>query len=113
MGCFMVWPCAYLRASSGSVRRLPMSQASMDQLVWMCSSPKYALRSGLGFGGCSGFDVWAFSPVAGADSGLFSLLQEIRVPMLRRTNAKAAVAATLVFITASVLLNGTTTIPRR
>src|SRR5208337_1104465 len=32
-------------------------------------------------------------------------LQEIRAPMLKRTNAKAAVAATLVFINASVLLN--------
>ena len=31
--------------------------------------------------------------------------------MLKRTNAKPAVAATLVFINASVLLNGTTTIP--
>ena len=39
-GCLMVWPCAYFRASSGPVRRLPMSQASTDQLVWMCSSPK-------------------------------------------------------------------------
>src|SRR5271165_6188240 len=33
--------------------------------------------------------------------------------MLKRTNAKAAVAATLVFINASVLLKGTTTIARR
>src|SRR5271166_7008887 len=40
-------------------------------------------------------------------------LQEIRAPMLKRTNAKAAVAATLVFINASVLLKGTTTIARR
>ena len=28
--------------------RLPITQASTDQLVWMCSSPKYALRSGFG-----------------------------------------------------------------
>ena len=28
--------------------RLPMTQASTDQLVWMWVSPKYALRSGLG-----------------------------------------------------------------
>jgi hypothetical protein len=27
-----------------------MTQASTDQLVWMCSSPKYALRSGFGGG---------------------------------------------------------------
>ena len=31
---------------AGPVKRLPKSQASTDQLVWMCSSPKYALRSG-------------------------------------------------------------------
>ena len=36
----MVWPWAYFRASSGPVMRLPMTQASTDQLVWMCSSPK-------------------------------------------------------------------------
>jgi len=33
--------------------------------------------------------------------------------MLRKTNANAAVAATRVFINASVFLNGTTTIPRK
>jgi hypothetical protein len=32
--------------------------------------------------------------------------------MLKRTNAKAAVAATLAFITTSVLLNGPISIPR-
>jgi hypothetical protein len=67
----------------------------------------------LGFGGCSAFDVWAVCPVDGADSGLFDLLQEMRALMLKRTTVKAAVAATLVFINASALLNGTTTIPRR
>ena len=40
IGCLMVWPCAYLYASSGPVIRLPMTQASTDQLVWMWVSPK-------------------------------------------------------------------------
>ncbi len=40
IGCLMVSPWAYLRASPGPVRRLPITQASTDQLVWMCSSPK-------------------------------------------------------------------------
>src|SRR5664279_2384900 len=97
MGCFMVWPCAYLRASSGSVRRLPMSQASMDQLVWMCSSPKYALRSGLAGDGCSTLDVWAVWPVDPV-CGLSDFLQEMRAPMQKRRTAKAAVVAILVFI---------------
>ena len=30
---------AYFRASPGPVRRLPMTQASTDQLVWMWVSP--------------------------------------------------------------------------
>ena len=34
------------------------------------------------------------------------------MPMLTRTKAKLAVAATLVFITASVSLKGTTTVPQ-
>ena len=39
-GCLITWPCAYLKASSGPVMRLPMTHASTDQLVWMCVSPK-------------------------------------------------------------------------
>jgi hypothetical protein len=41
------------------------------------------------------------------------LLQEISVPILRKTNAKAALAASLVVINASVLLHGTNTIACR
>src|ERR1700756_5508282 len=72
-----------------------MTQASTDQRVWMCSSPKYALRSGLGCGFCSAFDNWA---VDCADFGPSDLLQEIIAPVLRRSNAEATVTAILVFI---------------
>src|SRR5271167_4789949 len=84
--------------------RLPMTHASTDQLVWMCSSPKYALRSGLRAGTGSVFDVCAVWPVD-ADSGVSAFLQEIKAPMQRRTNAKTAVAATLVFMNVSIFLN--------
>ena len=40
IGCLMVSPCAYFSASAGPVMRLPITHASTDQLVWMCSSPK-------------------------------------------------------------------------
>ena len=78
-----------------------MTQASTDQLVWMCSSPKYALRSGLGCGFCSAFDIWA---VDCSDFGPSDLLQEIIAPVLRRSNAKTTVTATLVFIKTPVFL---------
>jgi hypothetical protein len=80
---------------------LPITQASTDQLVWMCSSPKYALRSGLGCGFCSAFDIWA---VDCADFGPSDLLQEIIAPVLRRSNAKATFTATAVFIKTPVFL---------
>src|SRR5208283_908648 len=86
-----------------------MSQASTDQLVWMCSSPKYALRSGFFSTRCSAGAAW---PVCCACSGALGLLQEVRALMLKRTNTKAAVAATLVFINASIFLNGTTMVAR-
>src|SRR5262245_15442667 len=50
----MVSPCAYFSASPGPVMRLPMTQASTDQLVWMWVSPKYALRSGFGCSAAAG-----------------------------------------------------------
>ncbi len=40
IGCLMDCPWAYCRASPGPVIRLPKIQASTDQLVWMCVSPK-------------------------------------------------------------------------
>src|SRR5262245_19660752 len=47
-GCLIGWPLKYLYASAGVVWMLPIANASTDQPVCTCVSPKYALRSGLG-----------------------------------------------------------------
>src|SRR5262245_24941608 len=46
-GCLIASPLKYLYESPGSVTVFPASQASNDQLVCTCVSPKKASRSGL------------------------------------------------------------------
>ena len=44
--------------------RLPITHASTDQLVWMCVSPKYALRSGFGCGAGAAAEAEAVTSLA-------------------------------------------------